>query len=65
MTREPDIYREPFQTTFRGDDKKIQIFGVPIGHAKITRNVQFNLAAPVMKYQQKLSYSCCLISLAT
>ena len=45
--------------------KKIQIFGVPIGHAKITRNVQFNLAAPVMKYQQKLSYSCCLISLAT
>ena len=51
MTCEPDLYRELHQNKFRGDDTKIfQIFGVPIGNAKITRKVQFHLAAPVMNY---------------
>ena len=53
-----------YQTKFRGDDTKIfQIFGVPIGNAKITRKLQFHPAAPVMKYHQKTSNSCCLVSL--
>ena len=64
MTREPDFYRALYQNKFRGDDTKIfQIFGVPIGNAKITRKVQFPLAAPVMKYHQKTYNSCCLSSL--
>ena len=47
-----------------GDDKKTyQIFGVPVGNAKITKKVQFHPAAPVIKYHQKSSNSCCLGSL--
>ena len=66
MTCEPDFYRKLYQTKFRADDTKIfQIFGGPIGNAKITRKVQFRLAAPVMKYHQKISNSCCLSSLAS
>ena len=66
MTREPYLYRELYQTKFRGDDTKIfQIFGVSIGNAKITRKVQFHLAAPVMKYHQKTYNSCFLSSLAS
>ena len=44
-----------------------QIFGVPIGNAKITRKVHFHLEASVMKYhQKKKTYnSCCLSSLAS
>ena len=54
MTRELDFYRKLYQTKFRGDDSKIfQIFGVPIGNAKITRNVQFHQAEPLIKYHQK------------
>ena len=65
MTHEPDFYREMYQTKFRGDDTDIfQRFGVPIGNAKITRKVQFHLAAPVMRYHQKTYNSCCLSSLA-
>ena len=41
-----------------GDDTKtFQIFGVPIGNAKITRKVQFRPEAPVIKYRQKTSNS--------
>ena len=66
MTREPDLNRELYQTKFRGGDTKtFQIFGLPIGNAKIARNLQFHLAAPVMKYHQKTSNSCCLSSLAS
>ena len=66
MTREPDFYRELYQIKFRGDDTEIfQIFGVPIGNAKITRKVQFHLATPVMKYHQKISNSSCLSNLAS
>ena len=51
-----------YQNKFRGDDTQtFQIFGVPIGNAKITRKVQFHLAAPVMKYHQKTSNSCFLV----
>ena len=54
-----------YQTKFRGDDTKIfQIFGVPIGNAKITRKVQFHPAAPLIKYHQKTYNSCCLSSLS-
>ena len=66
MTCEPDFYIELYQTKFRRDDTKIfQIFGLPIGNTKITRKVQFHLAAPVMKYLQKTYNSCCLISLVS
>ena len=66
MTYEPDFYIELYQTKFMGDDTQcFQIFGLPIGNAKITRKVQFHLAAPVMKYHQKTSNSCCLSSLAS
>ena len=55
-----------YQTRFRGDDPKVfQIFGVPIGNAKITRKVQFHPAAPVIKYHQKISDSCYLSSLVS
>ena len=61
MSREPYFYRKMYQNKFRGDDTKIfQIFGVPIGNAKITRKVQFYPEAPVMKYHQKTYNSCCL-----
>ena len=60
----PDSYRELYQTKFiRDDTKMFQIFGVPIGNAKITRKVQFHLVAPVIKYLQKTYNSCCLSSL--
>ena len=50
-----------YQTKNRGDDTKtFQIFGVPIGNTKITREVQFHLAATVMKYHQNTYNSCCL-----
>ena len=66
MTCEPDLYRKLYQTKFRGyDTKTFQIFGVPIGNAKITRKVQFHPAAPVIKYHQKTSNSCYLSSLAS
>ena len=66
MTCEPNFYRKLYQTKFKGDDTKIfQIFGGPIGNAKITRKVQFHPAAPVMKYHQNTSNSCCLSSLAS
>ena len=61
MSREPDFYRKMYQNKFRGDDTKIfQIFGVPIGNAKITRKVQFHPEAPVIKYHQKTYNGCCL-----
>ena len=48
-----------------GDDTKtFQIFGIPIGNAKTTRKVQFQLAVPLIKYHRKTSNSCCLSSLA-
>ena len=65
-THEPDFYRKLYQTKFRGDDTKtFQIFGVPIGYAKITGKLQFHPAAPVIKYHQKIPNSCCLSSLAS
>ena len=55
-----------YQNKFRGDDTKTyQIFGVPIGNAKITRKVQFRPAGTVIKYHQKTSNSNCLRSLAS
>ena len=55
-----------YQTKFRGDDTKTYlIFRVPIGNEKTTRKVQLNPAAPVIKYHQKSSNSCCLSILAS
>ena len=66
MTHEPYLYRELYQTKFRSDDTKtFQIFGVPIGNAKITRKLQFHPAAPVIKYHQKKYNSSYLSSLAS
>ena len=62
MTREPDFYKNLYQTKFRGDTTHdYQKFGVPIGYAKkMTKKVQFRTEAPLIKYHQKLSNSCCL-----
>ena len=66
MTCKPYFYRKMYQTKFGGDDTKtFQMFGVPIGNAKIRRKVQFHPAAPVIKYHQKTYNSCCLSSLAS
>ena len=66
MTREPDYYKKLCQTKFRGDNTKTyQIFGVPIGNAKMTLKVQFHPELPLIKYHQKSSNSCCLSSLAS
>ena len=55
-----------YQTKFRGDNTKTyQIFGVKIGNAKMTRRVQFHPEAPLIKYHQKSSNSCCLVILAS
>ena len=66
MTREPYFYRKLYQTKFRGGDtKKLQIFGVPIDNEKMTRKLQFQPEARLIKYHQKTSNSCCLSSLAS
>ena len=59
MTREPYFYENIYPTKYRGDDtKKYQIFGVPIGNAKTTEEIQFHPAAIVIKYHQNLYNSC-------
>ena len=42
-----------------------QIFVVPVRNLKTARKIQFHPAAPVIKYHQKSSSSCCLSSLAS
>ena len=55
-----------YDTEFRGDTTHdYQKFGVPIVNAKMTEKVQFRTEAPLIKYHQKISNSCCLISLAS
>ena len=64
MTHEPDLYRKLYQTKFRVDDTKTyQIFGVPIGNAKIARNAQFHPAAKLIKYHHNTYNISCLSSL--
>ena len=54
MTREPYLYEKIYQNKFRGDHTKTyQIFGLPIGNAKITRTLQLHPEAPLIKYHQK------------
>ena len=63
-TCEPYFYKILYQTKFRGDTThNYQKFGVPIGNAKMTKKVQFHTEAPLIKYHQKSSNSCCLSSL--
>ena len=65
-THEPGFYRKLYQTKVRGGDTKTyQIFGVPIGNARITRKIKFQPAVPVIKYHQKTYNSSCLSSLAS
>ena len=42
-----------------------QFFLVPIGNAKITEEIDFHPRAPVLKYHQESSNSCCLSSLVS
>ena len=58
--------KELYQKYFGGDDTKTyQLFAVSIGDSKITDEIQFHPAAPVMKYQGNSSDSCCLSSLVS
>ena len=55
-----------YQTKSRGDyTKTYQIFGVPIGNAKIIGKVQFHPAVSVTKCHQKTSNIFCLSSLTS
>ena len=66
MTREPDFYRKMYQNKFKGDTTHdYQTFGVPIFNAKMTKQLRFRIEAPLIKYHQKSSISCCLSSLAS
>ena len=50
----------------RGDDTKTnQIFGVPIGNAKITKKVQLHPAAPLIQYHKNTYIISCLITLTS
>ena len=63
-TREPDFYKNIYQKHINVQETKTYLlFVVPIGNAKITENVVFHPAAPVRKYHQNSSNSCCLSSL--
>ena len=42
-----------------------QLFAVQIGNAKLTDDIQFRPAAPVIKYHQQLSNSCCFSCLTS
>ena len=65
MTYEPYFYRKIIKM-FRGDDTKTyQLFALPIGNSKITNEMQFHPAAPVIKYHQNSSNICCFSSLAS
>ena len=63
MTREPDFYKNYFKLNLGVIIQKKQIFGVPIGNAKITKTVQLHPEAPLIKYHQNSSNSCFLSSL--
>ena len=53
-----------YQTKFWVDDTNTyQVYGVPIGNAKITRKVRFHPTEPLIKYHQNTSNSYCLGSL--
>ena len=55
-----------YETKFRGDTTHdYQKFGVPIGNAKMNKKVMFRTEAPLIKYHQKISNSCCLSSLVS
>ena len=45
--------------------KTYKLFEVPIGNTKITEKIEFHPKAPVLKYHQESSNSCCLTSLAS
>ena len=45
--------------------KIYQLFVVPIGNEKITEEIEFHPRAPVQKYHQESSTSCCLSILAS
>ena len=66
MTREPDFYQKLYDTKFRGyTTHDYQKFGVPIGNARMNQKNRFCIEAPLIKYHQKRSNSCCLSSLAS
>ena len=66
MTREPDFYIKLYETKFRGDTTHDhQKFGVPIGNIRMSKKVTLRTESPLIKYHQKISNICCLISLAS
>ena len=55
-----------YEDKFRGDTTQdYQKFGVTISNARMNKNVQFCTKAPLIKYHQNISNSCCLSSLAS
>ena len=65
-SRGPDFYKKIYQTKFRDNNtQKYQIFGVPIGNARITKKVHFHPEASLIQYHQKTSNSFCLSSLSS
>ena len=66
MTSEPYFYKKMYQANNSvHDTKTYQLFAVPICQSKTTEEIQFHPAAPVLKYHQKSSNSCCFSSLAS
>ena len=65
MSREPNFYRIFYKKIGVDDTKTSQICVLPIGNSKTTEKVQFHPEAPVIKYHQNSSNSCCLSSVAS
>ena len=53
ITGETDFYKNMYQDKFKGDTTHdYQIIGVPIGNAKMTKNVQLHTEAPLINFQK-------------
>ena len=65
-TREPDLYRKIYQIYDKTQDtNKFKMFEVPIGNKKCVEKMNFCSKAPMLKYRQNSSNSCCFSSLAS
>ena len=65
-TREPDFYKELFQSHDNKQDKdKFKTFQVPIGNAKVVKLLMYQKDVPIIIYFQKTLNSCCFSSLAS
>ena len=65
-TREPDFYKELFQSHANDQDTNtLNFFQVPIGNGKVVKSFVFHKDAPILRYCQKTLNGCCFISLAS